>query len=480
MSSYQTQKKVFSYIERHEMLKEQDVVVAGVSGGADSVCLLQLLLEYSQTVPISLHVVHVNHKIREDAGDDAGYVEQLCRQAEIPFYLFEEDVEQVAQREGISSEEAGRMVRYGAFHQVAERIREQTGREAKIAVAHNQNDRAETMLFHLFRGSGLKGLAGILPVRDNLIRPLLCLKREEIEEYLKEKGITYQTDSTNHTDDYTRNRIRHHVIPYVEDSVVSGAVEHMNSCADRLSLAEDYLQQETYRIMKRCILRKPDAGVFIPAREFQTLHPYMQGRVLYEILCEYSPGKKDISSVHVRLLTELFEAQTGKKLDLAFGVTAVRTYEGVELHCLEKKPETVADGILLTPKLLENESFECDFCGYHLKFTLLSGDILLKNPENIPQNQYTKWIDYDKITELPKVRTRRTGDQLSLRMGEGKVGHKSVKEYMITEKIPAADRDLIPLLADGSQIIWLIGYRLGEAYKTDSNTKRILQVQWIK
>ena len=91
-----------------------------------------------------------------------------------------------------------------------------------------------------------------------------------------------------------------------------------------------------------------------------------------------------------------------------------------------------------------------------------------------------KWIDYDKITELTKVRTRRTGDRLSLRMGEGKVGHKSVKEYMITEKIPAADRDLIPLLADGSQIIWLIGYRLGEAYKTDSNTKRILQVQWIK
>ena len=160
------------------MLQAGDRVVAGISGGADSVCLLFLLRAYAQKLPISLAVVHINHGIRKEAAEDAAFVENLCKQWEIPFFLRNVDVRALAAKEKCSEEEAGRRARYAAFSQVAEEINAN-----KIAVAHNANDCSETMLFHLFRGTGVKGLSGIAPVRDNIVRPILCLERGEIEVF---------------------------------------------------------------------------------------------------------------------------------------------------------------------------------------------------------------------------------------------------------------------------------------------------------
>ena len=174
------------------MLQPGDRVVAGVSGGADSVCLLFLLLEWRREFPLDIAVVHVNHGIRPEAGEDARYVEKLCGEHRIPFFLTEADVRQ---------------------RSILEKAAEEWG-ATKIAVAHNSNDRSETQLFHLFRGSGIRGLASILPVRGRIIRPILCLERWEIEDFLTQQGIFYCKDATNDEDDYTRNRIRHHILPY--------------------------------------------------------------------------------------------------------------------------------------------------------------------------------------------------------------------------------------------------------------------------
>ena len=173
-----TREKVFAYIREHHMLQAGDRVVAGVSGGADSVCLLFLLLEWQKEVPTDIAVVHVDHGIRAEAGEDARYVEQLCEERRIPFFLTRAEVRNRARMEKISEEEAGRRTRYEAFEKAAK----EWG-ATKIAVAHNSNDRSETQLFHLFRGSGIRGLASILPVRDRIIRPLLCLERWEIEMF---------------------------------------------------------------------------------------------------------------------------------------------------------------------------------------------------------------------------------------------------------------------------------------------------------
>ena len=165
------------------MLQPGDRVVAGVSGGADSVCLLFLLLEWRREFPLDIAVVHVNHGIRPEAGEDARYVEKLCGEHRIPFFLTEADVRQRSILEKCSEEEAGRRTRYEAFDKAAE----EWG-ATKIAVAHNSNDRSETQLFHLFRGTGLAGACGIRPVQGEIIRPLLFLERKEIEQWLQEQG----------------------------------------------------------------------------------------------------------------------------------------------------------------------------------------------------------------------------------------------------------------------------------------------------
>ena len=193
------EKKVFSFMEEHHMLTATDKIVIGVSGGADSVCLLFTLLEYRKQIPFSIAVVHVNHGIRQEAVRDESYVEEICRERKLPFYPFHVDVRTKAKQEKCSEEEAGRNARYEAFRQV---LKEFGG--TKIAVAHNSNDRSETMLFHLFRGSSLKGLSSIRAVRENIIRPILCLERREVEEYLAACNVSYCKDATNEEDDYTR------------------------------------------------------------------------------------------------------------------------------------------------------------------------------------------------------------------------------------------------------------------------------------
>lgn len=174
--------KVLQYVKEYQMIEEEDCIVAGVSGGADSVCLLLMLLEINKTLPIEINVVHINHRIRPDAANDAAYVRELCEKYKLSFTLVEENVAALARKRRISTEEAGRQVRYAAFERVL------GTRKGKIAVAHNKNDSCETFLFHLFRGTSIRGLAGIPPVRGQIIRPLLCLSRQEIELFCRKEA----------------------------------------------------------------------------------------------------------------------------------------------------------------------------------------------------------------------------------------------------------------------------------------------------
>lgn len=236
---YELEQRVMAYCRAQGLFAPGDGVVLGVSGGADSVCLLFSLHRLRRELGIRLYVVHVNHGIRPDAAQDGAYVEELCRRLEVPFTLVEEDVQALARRHRCSTEEAGRQARYQAFDREMER------RQArKVAVAHNAGDRAETMLFHLFRGTGLAGLGSIRPVRGQVVRPLLGLERREIEAYLEQRGISYCRDSTNESDAYTRNRIRRHILPYAEQEVCMGATAHLCRTADIFMEIEDYMEEQ--------------------------------------------------------------------------------------------------------------------------------------------------------------------------------------------------------------------------------------------
>ena len=496
------EKKVFSFIEEHHMLKAGDRVIAGVSGGADSVCLLLVLLQYRKTVPIKISVVHMDHKIRKESGEDASYVRRLCEEADIPFYLYERDINDIAVRNKCSTEEAGRMARYEAFYEVADQLEKNentevettserrtserttsekitsekgstnTASDIKIAIAHNKNDTCETMLFNLFRGSGLKGLCGISPVRDRIIRPLLCLQRSEIETYLNTKGISFCKDATNEEDDYTRNRIRHHILPFAEEEICKGAVDHIAEAGKKLSQLDDYLMGQTKEAAAKCVKSTSDGETLVDCERFLALHPVIRGRLLLELLKEISGVGKDISSVHIEALLGLFEGETGKMLSLPYGICARRNYG--EVLFSQSVGKTQEADIEFLPK--ENESFSFSV---NNDVTCNCRVFPYEKTMEVSQNKYTKWFDYDKIKSTLTFRKRNNGDFLSIKSKNGSVGHKKLKDYLINEKVSRQERESLLVLAQGSDILWVVGYRIGEAYKITEQTKMVLQIELI-
>ena len=459
------ERKVQAFVEKHHMLSPGDRVIAGISGGADSVCLLFVLLQLSKELAFKVHVVHVNHGIRAEAGEDAAYVQTLCRQYDLPFTLVEADVRTRADREKRSEEETGRLVRYEAFEKVCAQVG-----GTKIAVAHNANDQAETMLFHLFRGSGLTGLCGIRPVREQIIRPLLCVERGEIEDFLQQKGMSYCIDKTNEEDTYTRNRIRHHILPYAREWVSEGAISHMTNTAQLLQETEDFVKQVTQVAYDKCVTsvgRETDQGLQLQIPEALTYPPLIRKYLILSVLEECIPARKDVTARHVNAVVSFLENPGNRCLSLPGGFVARREYDRLIVERDPVGQELPGQAWTIDPA----DTGEIGIPGLGaLEFQVFDRKFL----EDIPQNQYTKWFDYDKIKESLTLRTRKEGDYLTIDRG---LSRKSLQDYMVNEKIPRQVRDQVWLLADGQHILWVIGYRISQAYKVSEETKRILQVQ---
>ncbi|MDE7285608.1 MAG: tRNA lysidine(34) synthetase TilS [Lachnospiraceae bacterium] len=462
-------KKVLEYVEKYRMIESGDTIVAGVSGGADSVCLLFMLLEIQKQVPFLIEVVHINHGIRQDAAKDACFVRELCAQRGLPFHLVEEDVKERAKKHGVSQEEEGRAVRYHAFETV---LGEKRG---KIAVAHNSNDRAETMLFHLFRGTGLTGAGGIRPVNEKIIRPLLCLRRNEIEKWLGTKGLSYCQDCTNEQDLYTRNRIRHHILTYAEQEVCQGAVANMNRAADQLLGAEEYIVRQTKMAMERCVQIKEERNkVIIRIPELLKEDAYIRGRILLESVAMAAGRKKDIAAVHIKSVEALLEGEGNKEIHLPYGITVYKKYE---LGMIQRKDKEKGDHLLARQ---EKETYEIPIPISQPVSVRIPGlgvaeftVFFKKDSQIIPEKTYTKWFDYDKITSSVMFSTKSPGDFLTINR---QMGHKSLQDYFVNEKIPKEDRSRLYLLAEGGHVIWIPGYRISEYYKIHKNTRTVLQV----
>lgn len=457
--------KVLEYIRKNQMLETGDKVIVGVSGGADSVCLLFLLKTYAPQLGISLEVVHMEHGIRgKESLQDAEYVENLCRRWEIPFHLYHRNVPSLAKEWKCSEEEAGRKVRYEAFEEVRQKVSAQ-----KIAVAHNQDDQAETILFHLARGSGLRGLCGILPVRDRIIRPLLCLSRREIEKILKEQQIPFCTDATNGEPVYARNRIRLNLLPLMESELNPRAAQHIAQAGERLWKLEAYFQEEAAK-RTDVLVRWEKGKLYLDRTAFLQEPEALREYILKECLHRTAPeeGGKDLEAVHLAALGKLAASQSGRYLDLPGGILAGT--EGGALVFGRKEKEAV---------------FPEEECGETEAALVIPGEtrygklrilteILEGKPEIIPEKMYTKWFDYDTINDTVRLRKRQAGDYLTVTASGGR---KTLKKYFIDEKIPAGRRQEIPLLADGEHILWVIGHRISEAYKVSEKTQRVLKVQ---
>ena len=465
-------KEVFEYIEKHHMISEGDSVIVGVSGGADSVCLLCLLTEYAKKVPFEIIVVHVEHGIRgKESFEDYLFVNEVCIQFHLSCTAYFKDVPQIAKEQKISVEEAGRMVRYQAFYN-EQRKEIEKGKERKkikIAVAHNCNDRAETMLWNMIRGSGMAGMSGIAPVRGNVIRPLLEQDRPSIEAYLAEIHQEYRIDSTNLSDDYTRNKIRHAILPVMEQ-INEQAVKNIFHASERISQAQEYLNKVAERKFRHMVQVKEDCFC-IEIKKLNRAETYMQTEVILKVLYRCAGSQKNIGKVHVDQVLNLARKETGKQISLPYGMKAQKSYDVIVVK-KEREEKRVSEAF----QVLISNPGKYNVPGREETFEVFLENIHEKNKNfvNPDQKTYTKWFDYDKIEDSLVIRTRKSGDYFIM---NDKGQKQSLKSFFINEKVPKEQRDEILLLADGSHIVWIIGYRISFHYKVDSDTKKVLKIQ---
>ena len=454
-------KKVKEYVMKWHMLEKNDKVIVGVSGGADSICLLFVLLELQKSIPFEMIVVHVNHGLRGISSDeDEAFVKRICHEKDILCITYSENVELIAKNRKQSTEEAGRDVRRAIFYRVLEKYG-----GTKIALAHHKNDNVETFFMNLSRGTGLKGLGGIRPVTDRIIRPLLCLERYEIEQYLEEREIPFRTDQTNFCDEYTRNRIRNHIIPYFEKEVNSRTVSHVSDAMEQLLKIQTFMEEQRDICMQKC-LKRQNEKYYVLQEFFQTVPSVLQPLILKEIIVKISGKEKDISAIHLETLQSLFQKQVGRKVNLPYELEACRVYEGISIY-----RKTIKKCKMSEIKV----SFEKE---KEQKIVLQNVSITCRILENI-SNKYTqkggnKWFDYDIMQNVLSIRTRQPGDYITIHP-DGRT--QKLKEYFINEKIPQEKRDEILLVADGSHIMWIEGYRTNCMYQVKENTKHILEIQ---
>ncbi len=458
--------KVREYIKNENLIEKEDRVLVGLSGGADSMALTLLLKEFSQEMGFTLEAIHVEHGIRgEESQKDAAFVETFCKEQEIPLHLFHVKALEYKEKTGASLEEAARTLRYQCFFNVAQQGKNRT----RLAVAHHMEDQAETVLFHMIRGSNLQGLCGMLPKNGIVIRPLLCVGKKEIHEYLAEKNQNYCEDQTNWDDSYARNRIRNQVFQDLK-KINEKAPEHVVELAEEMQETEWYLQQETEKYYQQ-VCKQEEKGLLVQKEPFLELLPFMQRRVLYKVLCQLAGQKKNIEKQHISLLLELMNKQSGRNLDLPYEVVAQTTYHGIRLSKRmpkegEKKPISIA----LPDKEILAKGYEIFVGKKRFRFRSYA-----REGTAVPEKkQYTKCFDYDKIKSSLDIRNREPGDYFFLDFTDKK---QKLKSYFINEKIPVEDRDHILLLCDESHVLWVVGYRMSSYFKVTDSTRRILEVQ---
>ena len=473
--------KVAAYMKQHHMIEVGDHICVGISGGADSVCLFLILARLRQRMGVSMSVVHIEHGIRgEESIADMHFVKKLADEYQIPFTCRAYPVEQIAREEGLSMEEAGRKVRYEAFAEEEKQFSEKAaakGGKVKTALAHHSDDNAETMLFHMCRGSSIEGLVGIRPVRENIIRPLLCVTRQEIEGFLAAEGQEYRIDVTNADIVYSRNRIRNRVMP--ELAVINEqAVLHMNRLSEDMAELSSYLREQVEAILLT-YLEKRDAGEVT----FQTKHlaeyPGMiQRRVMLEVIATASGSRKDITREHANALLGIAMGQVGKKISLPYGLTGEKTYDSLRVYPSPKdqKTESIHQKYPVIMSKMHQDNTEGNIDTTSGRFCYRIFEYSKKDTE-IPKNRCTKWFDYDKIENGLYLRTREPGDYFQL----DELGHRQkLKDYWINEKVPKSVRDQTLLLADGKHILWIFGGRISAHYKITESTNKVLEVQFME
>lgn len=441
--------KIIEFAKKYDMLQPDMTIIAGLSGGADSVCLTAVLNELSKTIGFAVEAVHVNHKLRgEESMRDQLFCTKLCDMLCIPLTVISCDVNEYALKNKLSTEEAARILRYNAFSEIS--------KGKLIATAHNADDNLETVIHNLTRGTAVKGLSGIPPVRDNIIRPMLTVTRREIEAFLAERSLDYVVDSTNLSNDYTRNKIRHNVIPMLSE-INSSVVKTSIGSISAIRLENDFINCEAEKAYKQCFNDNSFTGlrVYHKAVRHRCIAKLLSNNFLsysYERLEQidkllFSDGKINISG-------DLYIVSRGNKLSLIK---------------IDKKTDFKKKEIPL--KIGKNMIFEHKFLLAEVIDAADNNKII--NINNMFANYY---LDYDKIIGSAVIRERKNGDKIQL---AGRNFTSSVKK-LINEKISPEDKPFLHFIEDEKGTVFAEKLGISQRAAPDELTRRILRITIVE
>lgn len=451
-------------IEEYNLIEKGDKVIVAVSGGPDSVCLLHVLYRLKAEYDLELYGAHLNHNLRGiEAQIDAQYVSNLCENLNVLYFVKSVDVSRYAEEHGLSLEEAGRILRYDFFKDVAQRAN-----ATKIAVAHNENDQAETVLMRLLRGTGLQGLTAMHIKRGKIIRPLLNIDRESIEEYCKTYNLSPRIDKSNLESIYYRNKIRLELIPYLEENYNPNIMSSLVKTAEILKKDFDFIEEKAREVYVELVNNQSEHRLELSIENVQRLHGALQSRII-RLAAEQLLGRQEILEYkHVQDVLELMKkGLTGKRINLPMGLIAKINYKNICFTTEDREGEVFHYELPIEGSLNLRE----------INGTFITRVVMREEIKEISRDKYRKCFDYDEIKNVLNIRNRQDGDRF---YPLGLTGSKKLKDFFIDYKISRDERDKIPLVCDGDEIMWVVGFRISEKYKITDKTERILEIIFDK
>jgi tRNA(Ile)-lysidine synthase len=466
-SSDSAEGKVLRFIQEHNLFSDAAMVVVAVSGGPDSVCLLHIMASLQNELDINVQAAHLNHKLREEESDgDAKYVSDLCHNMGIPCTIEERNVQEYRQQYGGTLEEAAREVRYQFLAETAENL----GTNC-VVTGHTKDDNVETILLHIVRGTGTRGLRGLLPEtalgKIRVVRPLLGLTREETVGYCREHDLQPRQDSSNLSLSPLRNRIRQQLIPLMEtynESVGDALLRLTASASDEL----DYLDSVVDDIKDNIVIEQGNS-LSIDKKSFLSVHPALKRHLLRDSVYRIAGTLKDIETRHIEYMLELTENQPGKMIHLPEGLTFAVDYDR---FVLTSDPNLEATLPAIPDEYKLNVPGQTEIPGWNI-----IAEIIDSSGSSQEHDAFTASFDLQKTGDELIVRSRKPADRFQ---PLGMSHDKKVGEFMINEKIPQASRERVPVVCSPDQIIWVAGYRIDNRVRITPDTDKVLKLRFQK
>jgi tRNA(Ile)-lysidine synthase len=460
------EQKVGAFIKKFNLVEQGNLVLVGVSGGPDSVALLHILWKLKETLNISLHVAHLNHLLRgNEAEADARLVEQLARNLALPFTIEQFNVASFRQKTGLSIQEAARIGRFNFFERLAKEIKAN-----RVALGHQTDDQAETILLNLIRGAGMSGLKGMLPARGIYIRPLLNVRRREISSYCRQNTLPYRIDTSNLKPAYTRNRIRLQLLPLLEQKYNPQIVPALIRLG-QLSQEEDfYLEKQAQQVYKELLLETGKDSLKFTLSKWSSYPAPILRRVLRQAWRGLAQIEKNLSYQHIDKIMEMIENPLeGRILTLPLNIRAIK--KGAELTFWREEKKGPAGKVdYLYVLNIPGETLIPEInCFIQAK---IKPRPLIPDFKDLTAQEAV--FDFSRLNLPLFVRSRYKGD-VFMPLGLKKI--VKLKDFLIKQKIPRENRDKIPLVTNDKGIIWVGGVRSGELTKVTPQTDKCLYLK---